>query len=63
RTKDKHELVLVFNLSQDTIDVKLNEINSNELFYSLFSEQNEGQKLPDLIQLKAWEYHIYSNVK
>ena len=63
RTKDEHELVLVFNLSQESIDVKLNEISSNELFYSLFSGQNEGQKLPDQIQLKAWEYHIYSNIK
>ena len=63
RTKDEHELVLVFNLSQESIDVKLNEISSNELFYSLFSGQNEGQKLPDQIQLKAWEYYIYSNIK
>ena len=63
RTKDEHELVLVFNLSQESIDVKLNEISSNELFYSLFSGQNEAQKLPDQIQLKAWEYHIYSNIK
>ena len=63
RTKDEHELVLVFNLSQESIDVKLNKISSNELFYSLFSGQNEGQKLPDQIQLKAWEYHIYSNIK
>ena len=36
RTKDEHELVLVFNLSQESIDVKLNEISSNELFIHYF---------------------------
>ena len=63
RTKDGHEIVLVFNLSKENIDVKLKDIKSNNLFYSLFSGQNKVQKLPDQIQLKAWEYHIYSNIK
>ena len=63
RTKDDHEIVLVFNLSKENIDVKLKEIKSNKLFYSLFSEENEFEKLPDQIQLKAWEYYIYSNIK
>ena len=62
RKKDNHEVVLVFNLSQGNIDVRLNEINSNELF-SLFSKQTESQKLPDQMHLNAWEYHIYSNIK
>ena len=63
RKKDDHEVVLIFNLSQGNIDVRLNEINSNELFYSLFSKQTESQKLPDQMHLNAWEYHIYSNIK
>ena len=62
RTKDNHEVVLVFNLSQDSIGVDLNEISSNNLFYSIFSDSNEALKIPQEIQLKAWEYHIYSNV-
>lgn len=62
RTKDNHEVVLVFNLSQDSIGVDLNEISSNNLFYSIFSDSHEALKIPQEIQLKAWEYHIYSNV-
>ena len=62
RTKDNHEVVLVFNLSKDSIGVDLNKISSNNLFYSIFSDSNEALKIPQEIQLKAWEYHIYSNV-
>ena len=63
REKDNHKVILVFNLSQESISVNLKDVSFSEPFYSLFSDQNEPQKIPEQLQVKAWEYHIYSNVK
>ena len=63
REKDNHKVILVFNLSQESVSVNLKDVSFSEPFYSLFSDQNEPQKIPEQLQLKAWEYHIYSNVK
>ena len=41
----------------------LDGTNNQIVFKLAHARQNEGQKLPDQIQLKAWEYHIYSNIK
>ena len=55
----QHELVLVLIYPRN-IDVKLNEISSNELFYSLFS----GKKGPKITRSNTLSQNItHSNIK
>ena len=63
RKKEGHEVVLVFNLSKRNININLKGLKSNNNFYDVFSNDTEALKIPEAMDLDAWEYKIYSNVK
>ena len=63
RKKEGHEVVLVFNLSKRNININLKGLKSNNNFYDVFSNDTQALKIPEAMDLDAWEYKIYSNVK